>query len=582
MNESRLRRTLAHGVGASACLLGATVALAQPGPGMPTGPGPGGEPDAPEGVAEAAPKSPGLLPTTAVLPPPKNPRKRWKLLEIDGYFRLRTEWLKNFSMGFDDDPSEGGAPWRRPLGCNTLGAPCDDNTQSANLRLRLEPTINLDEGTAIHTQIDVLDNLVLGSTPGDAPDQAALGPFGDTQDAPPSASDQVRVRRAWAEIALPLGTLELGRMPNHWGMGLMNNSGSEDPTAGTYDTDSEFGDTVDRASFSAAIPGTRLRARLASDWASTRLVSSQTDASRGGQAFDLDDQDDVNQYVLQISRLDTPAIFNDTAARGEFAVNWGLYLGYRTQTWANDLSDFEPGGPLDDAAFVPRGYKTYAPDVWLKLGYKDFRFELEATGEIGSIDRLDDLGQTRAQDVRRFGGVGRFSWTGLDGKLRLGLESGLATGDQWDGTPPGSLHLQDAAWLGGPTDSTLSRFAFDREYKVDLILFRELMGGVSNAIYGKPFFGYDLTKSISFSLANVTSFAMKPVSTPGNDSGLGVEFDSELSYRNGGFFAGLTYGVLFPMAGLDHPSDDALGFGEGNRGEAETAHAIQSRFVLSF
>src|ERR1700704_5463273 len=58
-----------------------------------------------EGVAEAAPKTPGLLPTTPALPAPKGRRKRWKLLEMDGYYRMRTDWFRNFNLGFPDiDP----------------------------------------------------------------------------------------------------------------------------------------------------------------------------------------------------------------------------------------------------------------------------------------------------------------------------------------------------------------------------------------------------------------------------------------------------------------------------------------------
>src|SRR6516162_11148318 len=93
-----------------AFILDATqVAEAKMGPG-PMGPmGPGG-PQTPsgeekkEGVAEAAPKTPGLLPTTPALPPPKGRRKRWKLFEMGGYFRTRTDWFKDFNLGFSDDP----------------------------------------------------------------------------------------------------------------------------------------------------------------------------------------------------------------------------------------------------------------------------------------------------------------------------------------------------------------------------------------------------------------------------------------------------------------------------------------------
>src|SRR6186997_1096754 len=85
-------------------LIGTTAAEAQiaPGGGMPGGAGQQEE-QKKEGVAEAAPKAPGLLPTTPALPPPKGRRKRWKLFELGGYYRLRTDWFKNFNLGFIDD-----------------------------------------------------------------------------------------------------------------------------------------------------------------------------------------------------------------------------------------------------------------------------------------------------------------------------------------------------------------------------------------------------------------------------------------------------------------------------------------------
>ncbi|MGC4083300.1 MAG: hypothetical protein QM736_14625 [Vicinamibacterales bacterium] len=152
-----------------------------------------------EGVAEAAPKTPGLLPTTPALPAPKGRRKKWKLFELDGYFRLRTDWFKNFNLGFLDrarDGSDlGGAPFPRALGCtaDVSGAPCE-NLSSANMRLRLEPTFNLDEGTSVHLQADVLDNLVLGSTP----TGTDLGTYTDRRDRPPAAR---RVRQHAASAA---------------------------------------------------------------------------------------------------------------------------------------------------------------------------------------------------------------------------------------------------------------------------------------------------------------------------------------------------------------------------------------------
>src|SRR5690606_32890490 len=68
--------------------------------------------------------------------------------------------------------------------------------------------------------------------------------FFDATQVPPdsqanSFSDSVRVKRVWGEYSTPLGEVRFGRMPNHFGLGMVHNSGD------TYDAD--YQSTVDRA-----------------------------------------------------------------------------------------------------------------------------------------------------------------------------------------------------------------------------------------------------------------------------------------------------------------------------------------------
>ncbi len=617
-----IRRTVLLGIPLLVSSAPASAQIAPGGVGGPTQPS-GGD-DKKEGVAEAAPKTPGLLPTTPALPAPKSRRKRWKLFEMDGYFRMRTDWFKNFHQGFIDNPAVGGAPFPRALDCLSLvgGAGCDKELSSANMRLRLEPTINIDETTSIHIQADVLDNVVLGSTPfnetynGAYSSQAGstnlppLGAFGNpgsggNTQGPPTAGlnsdrDSIQIKRAWAEVALPLGVLKAGRQPNHWGMGVLFNGGGRDPIAGTYDYDGDYGDTVDRVSFSAIIPGTSLRAMIASDWGATRLVSSQVaTANRGHEQhpWDLDDGDDSNAWTLVLSRMDTPTEFKEKVDRGDVALNYGVYFEYKTQDWDLDLSGYELGADFDAATnYRARDYKTYTPSLWGKLGIGKVQLEAELIAQLGKVGRLDEYDFTpvagqNAANIRKFGGTTRFTYRGLEGKLRLGVEGGFASGDQHDNLIPGNINVAFANLLGDQSDNKLTQFIFNREYKVDMILWRHLIGAVTNAGFAKPFIGYDLTKSIAFKVSNVTSFALKPVATPGNSKMYGTEFDSELYYQSGGLYLGFSYGVLFPFSALNHPGVDASGTSFGfsddatigiNTGNATTSHTIQSRLVLSF
>ena len=97
-----------------------------------------------------------------------------------------------------------------------------------------------------------------------------------------------------------------------------------------------------------------------------------------------------------------------------------------------------------------------------------------------------------------------------------------------------------------------------------------------------------------FKVSNITSFALKQVATPGNETLYGTEFNGDLGYNGHRVFAGFSYGVLFPFAALNHPVTAAGGTGPGypfgspadpatdNSGSATTAHTIQMRLILGF
>lgn len=575
--------------GAAALSLVPSIAAAQVGPGQPGGGLPGGpagedDEDKGDGVAEAAPKTPGLLPTTPTLPPPKGKRNRFELFELDGYFRLRGDYFKNFNLGFRDIPEQGGSPFPWALGCEPTatgmgisGRPCGDSVKSTNIRLRLEPRINVNETTSVFSQIDLLDNYVLGSTL----------PEGGEVD----AEQQIVVRRAWAEVQTPLGLIKFGRQPSHWGLGIFHNAGGEDPINGGYDWDSDYGDTVDRLMFSTLIPGTRLRGAIAVDWPRVFPTSDQTADTAGTrpQAWDLDDNDDITRWVGVVSRMDAPGDFADTVDRGKLGLNYGIWFEYETQGWHS--IDAASDAPIDPNRFVARDSTIYTPDVWLRLGIGKLLFEAEGLFRFGTIKEVADFAPSLDDvKVRQFGGVGRLSYRALDDKLRFGLEVGGASGDSTDNLVEGNIHVSNAQI--DPTDKTHVRFIFDPDYEVDLILFRELMGAVSNAVYGKPFMSYELTDTIGLKVSNVTSFAVRPVATPGNATMYGTEFDADLGYSSGSFHAGLAYGVLFPLSAMNHPEADEFSYDDvptelpdlegDNTGDAGNAHTLQMRLVVKF
>ena len=104
----------------------------------------------------------------------------------------------------------------------------------------------------------------------------------------------------------------------------------------------------------------------------------------------------------------------------------------------------------------------------------------------------------------------------------------------------------------------MNNFRFHPDYRVDRILFREIIGTVTDAIYVRPHGRLTLldmpTGKLQAELAVIASWAAEASSTPGGESPLGIETNETLSYRShDGFELALEQATLFPMAGLDNP-----------------------------
>ena len=168
--------------------------------------------------------------------------KRFQFFQLDGYFRMRGDQFRRPDLGFAD---ENGEPLLGVGGQPILGLPSPletnpENTgffankgrySSSNMRLRVEPIFNASENVRVRIQADILDNIVLGSTPASFPEVGGVGPsdldvadfFGASQ---VSLGDTIRVKRAWAEAKIPYGEVRFGRMGWHFGTGMLSNDGN--------------------------------------------------------------------------------------------------------------------------------------------------------------------------------------------------------------------------------------------------------------------------------------------------------------------------------------------------------------------
>jgi uncharacterized protein (TIGR04551 family) len=122
--------------------------------------------------------------------------------------------------------------------------------------------------------------------------------------------------------------------------------------------------------------------------------------------------------------------------------------------------------------------------------------------------------------------------------------------------------LEGQQWGGPfvPGDRSIKNFRFNQAYRVDLILFRQILGQVTDAMYVKPKFRWDILPGLGFDVQLVYSRALEAASTPSatgpgtGSSNLGIELDGILTYASGdGFQAWMQYGILQPMGGLEPP-----------------------------
>ena len=390
--------------------------------------------------------------------------------------------------------------------------------------------------------------------------------------------DSIAVKRIWGEVSTPVGILRFGRMGSQWGLGVMHNDGTC--------LDCDWGDTVDRVMF-VAEPLAGFYVTPMIDFNAEGPSSFRDPA--GGQPFDLSNSDDAHSLVLAIARRDTESQAKARLEAGQTLFNYGAHLTYRWQR--NDPADFY-GQPFTNesatnatAGYVFRQAQMWMPDIWMKFERENLRIELEASAVLGNINNIATTGadnslsgKNQSIGIVEFGGVLQAELRLLDQALKIQLELGFASGDAAPGfgnyprrkvagidnnTQPGDIDGPQYACqsTGGCVDSSIRNFRFNRDYRVDMILFREILGGVTDAFYVKPTVSYRIADGFHAFGSVIYSRAIFPESTPSAtiqsdgtiraDANLGFEINLGARYETeDGFFGELKWGILFPLAGF--------------------------------
>lgn len=503
-------------------------------------------------------------------------KKKLHFLELNGYFRFRWDLFNNLNAGLPADPM-GWYLWN---GNTEMSASPPSGTQTGgNMRLRVDPTFNISEQVRVRAEIDFLDNVVLGSNPVGR-DWAAYAINSGSQTSPiPGVNwfvGAVQVKRAWGEVQTPVGLLSFGRMPADWGAGIYYNAGGG--------IDQDFGDNVDRIQFS--IPLGQFLGGLAVtpyyEWSGSGITYAGTFNTVGiGQPVNWTQDDDAGAIGIMVARTDTPDQARRKLEKGGTSLNYGLLFNWKSQRFGlpflalNNTAPIVPSDVGQPVTLVQRDASAGTVDLFLRWVGKRFELEAEGVGVFGSIGNVNWDPNAAAVSANILQGAGVLrgkAKLGDGGRIHVGGEFGIASGDVAPGFGnfPGrcnvTLPTTDAnrcnqvALPGsidgnqvGPGYTSLNNYRFNPAYQVDLILWRRILGTVTDAWYLKPTFRWDVLDGLTLGAQVVYSQALFAESTPSQvNKPLGLELDLGVKYQSDdGFVFFLDYGLLKMLSGFD-------------------------------
>ncbi len=493
--------------------------------------------------------------TPTVIPAAPKTSERMPRFEHHGYFRTRLSAIGNYDLD-----TRGTSPVASPLDSKHRGASQQENIHmgdsdailGGNLRFRYQPTIHISESIKLAGSFDVMDNLVLGTTPNGLRTNWGSDSFFTFNGAEPVNADTIgknaiSVKALYGEADTIIGTFMAGRIPAHWGLGIVYNDGGiykRDQQIiegkGWKCTDCDSSDAVDRIEYRIRDPFfDSLYLDFSWDFVNSGLASYNLVQDSFGQAFDLADNDDVLQFTLSlfdrpISQQEIDERYRSLYETRKWTADWGVLFSYRKQELAVETDDIQTSGngASSTYALYKKDAEAYVIDLWGRFLVPcpkevTLRLEAEFVGVFGDVD-LDTGNEGESRDITQIGFAfeGEVLWRDLVTGLKFGLAwsdnmvySGHSLVEQLNEVPMGSL------------------LRFDPNYTIDTMMFRELMGGINNAWYlninGEykfPISMPQLTMALGARLDLTTSGPIEKKATPGNNGWYGFEGNLKLFY----------------------------------------------------
>ena len=397
---------------------------------------------------------------------------------LDGMYRLRMNLFDSLSLERGQERDEGVRSF-------------------IDQRLRLVPHLRINSGVHVYTDIDLLDALAFGANPAGADPSVLLAvgqqqadgtlfnePLAMTGGALPGEDyqDSLFVRRAWVEVYTQYVDIKIGRMASHWGLGLLANDGSCDSC--------DYGDIVDRLMISTSLIDP-VRISVAVDTRAEGFINRD---------------DDTHSFLVQ------GGLMHEVYKVGGY-VRW-------TRQPSNK-------------------FNLLHGDIWGSAKLGPIKVELEALINWGAAETTD-IG---VEDLKILSGGGALEATLAVSPWEAGVSVGIATGDK------------------DPTDNAWHTLRFDRDYDIGLLLFEHplpqfqigdaanvadgpfgnvdasqaaVQEGVSNALYLRPRFHFDLLDNLRAGITFVTAWPVVPAGLGHTDEDprnfYGAEIDGDIQF----------------------------------------------------
>lgn len=409
-----------------------------------------------------------------------------------GYYRNRTAYYHDLDTQQPNSsiaqPGLGDKPCRPDA--DRVNQPGDNDCFGSILfnqsRLRVEPMLKVNDNISIHTQIDIIDNLIFGTEKTKQLD--FVSPIVGTVQVPGSGgalgmvggeageNKVLNIRRAWMNLLTPMGVFRIGRQPSHWGLGIFQNDGNG--------IDDDFGDTFDRILYLASLDTVK-SGTFSFGLAADLTFSNQRDPRISGlggalQAFDHD----MRQFAGIL-------MYEKEGEKSSFGLGTFSGIRYRkgnkgtTTTTARRVLDANNDGipdldskgnsQLTDPLPAGRDGDTflYFADAYARLDFlSHYRFQVEYVYLAG------DLSTGLAVDAVPFNNLPANALGPYEMPDQSQLQVHMAAMEAEANYDFGEFLLKSGFASGDPDplSSKITQFGFRPDYQIGLLMFHVPLG----------------------------------------------------------------------------------------------------------